>query len=456
MRYVCYALKDKRCVTKVQGMDDNKKGLINPKQKKHLSIAVAVAIVLMILLLLELTGVFDAFIVLLTALESVLFGLFFACIQSPLQKRFEKFFFEKLKDKKKNPENKARNISVALSVVILIAILVTLVVLVIPQLTETLTTIMPELSSLVKSFNERVKNYSDSAFWQERVYPVIEDFTNNISSWILSNFGIGTKNFASISSGISSMLNTVLNAVVGIIMSIYLLMEKKLLFAHINKLNHAIFGKQKGTFVMDIINDGARIFADFFGAKIIEAFINGVLCFVLMIILQLPYATLISVIVGVSNIIPFFGPWIGVILGTAFTILVSPSQAIIFVIMALVIMAVDSYAIGPHLLAKSTGISAFWVIVSIMVFGYLMGIVGMLVGVPLFAWIYCIVKKLTDNSLAKKGLATDTKEYEVVNTPEDDDFAEEKLLKKVEEKKAEIKEKIAGTKAEKEDTDEHK
>ena len=143
----------------------------------------------------------------------------------------------------------------------------------------------------------------------------------------------------------------------------------------------------------------------------------GVLCFFGMLLFNLPYATLISVIVGVANIIPFFGPYIGTILGAAIIILVNPWQALLYVIFMIVLVQIDANILGPKILGHSTGLSSLWVVVSILLFTGCFGFVGAFIGVPVFAWIYFVVKKLAEFSLSKQEMPKDTDSYEMQKNP---------------------------------------
>ena len=179
----------------------------------------------------------------------------------------------------------------------------------------------------------------------------------------------------------------------------------------IRKLSRAVFPNKWSDYVIEAVEEGARIFSRFFGAKVLEALIIGVLCFFGMIILNMPYATLVSVLVGFANIIPFLGPYIGTFLGAAIIILVDPWQALWFIIFQIVLIQFDANLIGPKLLGQSTGLSPLWVIVSILLFSGCFGIVGAFIGVPVFAWIYYIVKRLAEHSLEKQKKPVETAYY---------------------------------------------
>ena len=154
------------------------------------------------------------------------------------------------------------------------------------------------------------------------------------------------------------------------------------------------------------------IFNGFISGKLVDSLIVGIICFVCLSLLKIPYGLLISVIVGVTNIIPMFGPFIGAVPSAFLLLLVSPAKCLVFIVFVIILQQVDGNIIGPRILGNSTGLSALYVTVAMLLFGKLMGFLGMIVGVPLFATLYYIVKRLAEYSLGKQGLPTDTDKYE--------------------------------------------
>jgi predicted PurR-regulated permease PerM len=390
--------------------------------------------ILLIILLLKATDIFASVNIAVASLQAFLFGIVFSCIMSPMLKGFENLLSKKLSTPEKPRKELIRGLGVALTLAVTLFIIIAVIIIVIPQVGVTVEKIIPSFRNMVDGFNDWVQSFSDNEIWQERVYPFIQEITTNISKWVMSNMGAGTDIFNAVTSGIMSAVNVLFNMLIGLILSVYLLLSKEKLFAQIEKLCKAIFKEKWGTYIMDIIDEGARIFSGFFGAKILEAILMGVLCFVGMFIMQLPYATLISVLVGIANIIPFFGPYIGTILGAALIVLVNPWQALYYVIFMIVLVQFDGNIMGPKILGHSTGLSPMWVIVSILLFGGTLGIVGTFIGVPVFAWIYYIVKKIAENSLVKQDLPTSTDEYEEMR--EEEKEREEKMQDAREQNKA--------------------
>ena len=191
--------------------------------------------------------------------------------------------------------------------------------------------------------------------------------------------------------------------------SVYLLLQKDKLLRHARVLTRAFLPKSAAETTLRICHDANRNFGGFFAGKILDSAIIGVLTFVSMNILGLSYATLISIIVGITNIIPVFGPFIGAIPGAVILLFLDPWQALIFLILILIIQQLDGNFIGPMILGDSIGISALWVLFAIVVGGDLFGLVGMVVGVPIFATIYGILRSAARHGLRQKGY-TDVEE----------------------------------------------
>lgn len=178
------------------------------------------------------------------------------------------------------------------------------------------------------------------------------------------------------------------------------------------ELVYAIFRPTKAILILHVGSKSNEIFGGFIIGKIIDSAIIGVLCFIGLSILNIPYTLLVSVIVGVTNVIPFFGPYIGAIPSALLIFLADPVKGVYFVIFIILLQQFDGNILGPKILGNSTGLSAFWVVFSILIAGGLFGIPGMLLGVPTFAVIYYIISMVVNRKLRKKQLPTDTDSYD--------------------------------------------
>ena len=188
-------------------------------------------------------------------------------------------------------------------------------------------------------------------------------------------------------------------------------MTKEKFIGQAKKIIYAIFRPRYGNVVMEVGRKADEVFGGFFIGKIIDSLIIGCICFVSLAILRMPYVALVSVIVGVTNIIPFFGPYIGAIPSAILIFLVDPMKGIYFIIFIIVLQQVDGNVIGPKILGNTTGLSPFWVIFAILLFGGSFGVIGMLFGVPIFAVLYYIIKQVVEHVLKRRHLPEETDEY---------------------------------------------
>ncbi len=210
---------------------------------------------------------------------------------------------------------------------------------------------------------------------------------------------------------VKKILASIWNIVLGLIVSIYLLIDKEKFFAIGKKIVFAFFTEKKANRILELTHRSNSIFGNFLSGKILDSLIIGILTFIVLTITKMPYSLLISFIIGITNIIPFFGPFIGAIPSAIIILFVSPVKALWFVLIIFIIQQIDGNIIGPKILGDSLGISAFWILFSLLVGGKLFGLIGLIVGVPLFVLVYSIIKDIVENELAKKELPIETKEY---------------------------------------------
>lgn len=265
----------------------------------------------------------------------------------------------------------------------------------------------PELSLLLQG---KLENLSDTLMlWaQERVLPGME----------------------AIMLGVVGTLGTVLDVFVALIICVYVLNSKEIFMAQSHKLILALFNKEKAENIFEFGRLCNQTFGGFINGKIIDSAIIGVLCFIAMTVLKLPMTMLISVVVGVTNVIPFFGPFIGAIPSIIILLIIDPISAVKFGIMVLVLQQLDGNIIGPKILGKTTKLASFWVMFAIIVGGGLFGFLGMILGVPVFAILYTYVRRGVNGKLSEKQLETDTSTYEdftKYNINKEDIFCEDRI-----------------------------
>ena len=344
-------------------------------------------------------------------------GFLLAYLITPIASFFETtalpWLYKKLKmsGAGSNEKNirRTRSLSIVIAIVLVVFMVGLFIQLIVPQLVTSITNIITSMPEYASNFN----SYIEQLF---KDYPDLEKLWNqnyeNINSWATNNLIPQLRNIITqISSGIASGIAFVWHLVIGLIISIYIMSSRRLFAAQCRKIIMAVFKKDTAYGIMDEVDFINNTFRGYIGSSVVDSFIIGVICFIFTEIVQIPYAVLISVIVGVTNIIPFFGPFLGAIPSAILILLVNPIQTIYFVIFILILQQCDGNIIKPKLFGDSTGLSGFWVIASITVGGGLFGIPGMFLGVPIFAVIYHDIKRRIIRSLKKKGLPTSTKSY---------------------------------------------
>lgn len=299
------------------------------------------------------------------------------------------------------------------SIVILLAVVVGLFAMVIPQLIDSIRTMfnsIPQGMEGVYAFLERVLAKYPSI--RDTVIQQYDNIVNQVDNWmsgeLIPNLN---KYFTSFSNGVLKVMNAVKNFGIGIIVMAYMLNIKETLAAQSKKIVYSIFSVQRANDVIEESRYVKTVFSQFIVGKLIDSAIIGVICFIVMSICRLPFTLLISVFVGVTNIIPFFGPFIGAIPSAFILLIISPFQCLQFVIIIFILQQFDGNFLGPKILGQTTGLSSFWVLFSILFFGGLWGIVGMLIGVPTFAVIYRLVGRNVNSRLLKKHLSFQTTDY---------------------------------------------
>jgi len=236
------------------------------------------------------------------------------------------------------------------------------------------------------------------------IVDMLEEAAQSVYQWLRGILPTVMVGITRITSGLFSFL-------VGIILSVYLLYEKELFFAQGKKIVYAFLPERSADVVVSTLRDGGQKIGGFISGKVLDSLIIGILCFIGMAIMDIPYIVLVSVVVGVTNIIPYFGPFIGAIPSVLFILTENPVKALWFAIFILALQQFDGNILGPRILGESTGLSSIWVIFAILFFGKHLGFVGMVFGVPLFAIIYALLKGLVQYCLWKRGKPLDTREY---------------------------------------------
>ena len=368
---------------------------------------VILASVIATVVLTNLPGFFAVISGLFAVLAPILVGVLFAFLLNPLVKLFEQVVMSGFVEKSKKPERTkklGRVLAILFALVIAGIILYGLFYMVLPQLYETVASLVSSLPFYFEKAKAWVLNIvKDNQTLRESVEGMLEGIEKNVTTLLGDNL---IKNLQTVMSGVTSVgvavVKTLFNIIVGLVASIYMLCSKEKFQAHAKRLVVASFRPNAADWLLRLGREAHRIFSGFVVGKILESILIGILCYIGMLILRLPFAVLISVVVGVTNIIPMFGPIIGAVPSTLLILIVNPLQALYFVIFVVALQQLDGNVIGPKILGDSIGLSGFWVLFSITVFGNLFGVIGMLLGLPIFALTYIIVRDLVGNSLKKK------------------------------------------------------
>ena len=379
-------------------------------------------------------------------LQPIIIGIVIAYLINPIMVFFEKHlirWIEPKMKKKAKAKKLCRGIATLGALAVFILIIVVLLVMLIPQLVESIqgvaTTLPSEVQHLIDKTNKYLSSDSEAANFVE---DTLIYATNYIKDWAMNDLLPKSNTYlTSITTGLINVFKVLLNIIVGLIVSVYLLFSKETFIGQFKKLNYALFKPKKANIVIQTARKSKEICGGFISGKILDSMIIGIICYIVLLIMKMPYPVLVSVIVGVTNIIPFFGPFIGAVPSFIIIVLANPIQGLYFLIFVVILQQVDGNIIGPNILGDSTGLSPFWVIFSIMVGGGLFGFAGMLLGVPTFAVIYYIMQEIMRYFLRKRDLPQDSSQYielEKINvaTNQPQYFQKEKETNEKDEEKA--------------------
>ncbi|MCQ2419558.1 MAG: AI-2E family transporter [Clostridia bacterium] len=259
--------------------------------------------------------------------------------------------------------------------------------------------------------NPEIQTYINVAF--DKVYEFVENWINTTFLRDVS------KILSTVTTSVMAVVKSLTNFLIGLVASIYILFSKEKFQAQAKKLVAGAFSPARADRILYVGSETNRVLNGFVIGKLLDSAIIGVLCYIGMVLLKLPYAALLSTIVGITNVIPVFGPVIGMLPGALILLLVNPLQAFYFVIFVIVLQQIDGNVIGPKILGNTVGLSGFWVLVSITIAASLFGVAGMLLGVPVFAIIYSLVSDALDAKLKKREMTQETDRYYAIRKVED-------------------------------------
>lgn len=372
--------------------------------------------ILLYFLLNKISVLFNILKAILIMLKPLIYGICIAFLLTQLYNYFERVFnkllHKNIKDKKKC-EKYSKIISIILSILIMILVLFFFIYIIIPKLITSVLGIIENWDIDIENVELWLKNVLPlSPKLEASILSMVNSSSSSLLQWLSTSLVPNLENITnSVTTGLNDMYVFIKDFIIGLVFSIYILANKNKFIAGSKKVTYRLFGIKKGNNIMESSRYTYKVLVGFIKGKLITSLIIGTGCYLGMIILHLPYALLVSVIVAITNIIPFFGPIIGWVPSVIIIALVSPLEALYFTIMIVILQQIEGNILEPKIVGNITGISAFWVLFSIIIFGDLFGIVGMIIGVPIFAVIYHFVCNKIDKNLKKKGLPTDIEDY---------------------------------------------
>lgn len=342
-------------------------------------------------------------------LKPLIYGLVLAYIMHPIVHFFEEKVFNNVKK-----DDTKRNLSILCTIVIVVGVLTTLISIIIPQLLLSIQSLIINIPNYLKDLENYIMNWlNDNSEVKDAVLSNYDMFsgylTNALQNGVLP---VANSTIDKLSSGIFGLFSFIFNFVIGLIFSVYILANTKNFKSGLRKMLYALFDVDKVNNFISGVNHVNNVFTKFMIGKVCDSFGFVMTCTLLfLIVCKYPYALLIAVIIGITDLIPYFGPYIGTIPSALLICLVSPIKAITFVLFIVVLQQIDGNLITPKIQKTATGLPSFWVLFAITLFGGLFGVVGLILAVPCFTIIYEIFNQLIVNRLKKKSLPTEDEDY---------------------------------------------
>lgn len=372
-------------------------------------------------------------------LRPIFIGMVLAFLLLPMHRHIM-CFFESLLPRhltKRSSIKKTLNfIAILLSLCFAALLIYILLAMLLPQLYFSIVGFIQEVPDYIEGIVVWLRTFlEDNPSIQTVLVQYFEDLSVSVEEWlqneILPNLVTISAalewiryqiipNLTGVVAGVSTIVisTTVLlkDILIAVIVSFYLLVRKEIFAAQSKKIVYSIFSTKYADLIIEETRSAYRIMSGFINGKLLDSLIIGIICFVCCNWFEFPYPTLVATIVGVTNVIPFFGPFIGAVPCSILIFLVEPVKCLYFVLFILVLQQFDGNILGPKILGDSTGLASFWVLFSILLFGGLFGFAGMVLGVPVFAMIYSILRRFVIRGLSRRGLPVDTQLY-VGKTP---------------------------------------
>ncbi len=330
-------------------------------------------------------------------LVSFILGFFIAFVLSPLNE----FIYDKLNKVFKRSVKACRIVSSMISLLIGVTLFTTFVVIALPQLINSILRLM----DILPNYLEMAENISDELLVRLNIDQTLADVIATYSDNLFSGFiDLASKYLPEIVNYSIIFGTTVLKFLISLIIALYIMIDKDRFAKQFTKLSYAFMNKKQADELVDFSRISANVFNRFILGKALDSLIIGVITYIVLSIINVPFALLLSLIIGVTNMIPVFGPFIGAVPGIFILFIIDPIMVVWFVLFVLVIQQIDGNIIGPAILGDSLGLPTLWIMFAIVVGGGFFGILGMFFGVPVFAVIYLYIKKATERRLLHKNI----------------------------------------------------
>ena len=364
------------------------------------------------------SGVRDYFGTAWTVIQPIFIGFVMAFLMNPIMQFFEKYLEKPLGKicKKETTVQKAnRVISSILALIVLVGLVVLFFVTAVPALIDAIVYLVNNIDEQIAGVLDWVNDITGGKYAKnlanakkQNIDVLIKNATDFIKPYLnVDQDDLITK----VTTSVYGIVKLLVNLLIGMFVSVYVLIDKEHFKGQAKKIVCGLLKPHHANIVMDVSRKSAEIFYGFIIGKIIDSIIIGIMCYIGCLIMKMPYAVLVSVIVGVTNVIPVFGPYIGAVPTVIIIFLTEPMKGIYFLIFVLVLQQFDGNWLGPKILGDSTGISSFWVVFAVVVGGGLFGVAGMIIGVPLMAVIYYLIGRLSKYLVRRRQLPELTDDY---------------------------------------------
>ena len=380
---------------------------------------VIIGSILFFMLLQHLPGIRKAISQLLNTLSPIIWGCVIAYLLQPVLKFFQRLVFDPVSIKlcKKKPENApkvSRAAASAFALILLVIVVVALLWMLLPQVYESLETLVvniPGYATTVVDWVERT--LSSTPELEDMTVSVLGSVSDSLTKWFTDSILPQMESIlTNVTTGVYKVVRAVLNILIGLVVSLYLMYNKEKFVSGCKKILYSMVSPGKALRILKAVRYADNAFMGFISGKLIDSLIIGVMCYIGCAILGMPYVVLVSVIVGVTNIIPFFGPFIGAVPSAFLILMDDPVKCLIFVVFIIILQQFDGNILGPKILGNAVGIKGFWIMFAIIVGGGLFGFIGMVIGVPVMTVILAGIHYLVDSALARRGLSTNASDYD--------------------------------------------